>query len=154
MSPHETNVRDLYEQILLAWNRRDAVAMAGQFEDDGSIVGFDGSQADSRRAIEEHLRPIFASHPTAAYVARVREIRMLSPDVALLRAVAGMIPPGGGDLNPAVNTIHTLIGRRNNGEWRAAMFQSTPAAWHGRPDDAAALLDELRDVSRRGMTVM
>jgi uncharacterized protein (TIGR02246 family) len=154
MKNHDTAVRDLYEQILLAWNGRDAAAMAGAFEDDGSIVGFDGSQADSRRAIEEHLRPIFASHPIAAYVAKVREVRILAPAIALLRAVAGMVPPGGGDLNPAVNTIHTLVARKKSGAWLAALFQSTPAAWHGRPNDVAALLDELRDVRRRGITVM
>jgi len=36
--------------------------------------------------------------------------------------------------------------------WRAALFQSTPAAWHGRPQDSAALTEELRDVMRRGLT--
>jgi uncharacterized protein (TIGR02246 family) len=102
-------IRYLYEQILLAWNQRDAAATAAQSEEDGNLVGFDGSRLDSRRAIEEHLRPIFAHHPTAAYVAKLREIRMLGPEVGILRAVAWMVPPGSGDLNPAVYTIHTLV---------------------------------------------
>ena len=142
----------LYEQILIAWNRQDAPAMAAQFEEDGNLVGFDGSQADSRAAIEDHLRPIFADHPTAAYVAKVREIRMLGRHVAILRAVVGMIPPGSDDINPAGNTIQTLVAVRNADGWRAALFQSTPAAWHGRPQDSAALTEELRDVMRRGLT--
>jgi uncharacterized protein (TIGR02246 family) len=98
------------------------------------------------------LRPIFADHPTAAYVTKVREIRMLGRDVGLLRAVAGMIPPGSDDINPALNTIHTLVAVQNADGWRAALFQSTPAAWHGRPQDSAALTEELRDVMRRGLT--
>ncbi len=142
----------LYEQILIAWNQQDAAAMAAQFEEDGNLVGFDGSQADSRAAIEDHLRPIFADHPTAAYVAKVREIRMLGRDARILRAVAGMIPPGSDDINPALNTIHTLVAVENGDGWRAALFQSTPAAWHGRPQDSAALTEELRDVMRRGLT--
>ena len=146
-------IRRLYEQILRAWNERDAAAFAAQFEEDGSIVGFDGSQADSRVAIEDHLRPIFADHPTAAYVAKVREVRMLGPDVGLLRAVAGMVPPGSNDLNPEVNTIHTLVAVKQADGWRAALFQSTPAAWHGRPQDSAALTEELREVMRSGVTV-
>jgi uncharacterized protein (TIGR02246 family) len=94
-------VRRLYEHILIAWNEQDAAAMAARFEEDGNLVGFDGSQADSRAAIEDHLRPIFADHPTASYVAIVRQIRMLGRHVGLLRAVVGMIPPGNDDINPA-----------------------------------------------------
>ena len=145
-------IRRLYEQILIAWNRQDAAAMAAQFEKNGNLVGFDGSQADSRAAIEDHLHPIFADHPTAAYVAKVREIRMLGRDVGILRAVVGMIPPGSDDINPAVNTIQTLVAVQNADGWRAALFQSTPAAWHGRPQDSATLTEELREVMRRGLT--
>jgi uncharacterized protein (TIGR02246 family) len=145
-------IRLLYEQILIAWNQQDAAAMAARFEEDGNIVGFDGSQANSRAAIEDHLRPIFADHPTAAYVAIVREIRMLGRDVGLLRAVVGMIPPNSDDINPAGNTIQTLVAIQNADGWQAALFQSTPAAWHGRPQDSAGLTEELRDVMRRGLT--
>jgi len=146
------SIRYLYEQILLAWNQRDAAAMAAQFEEDGNLIGFDGSQIDSRGAIEEHLQPIFADHPTPAYIAKVREIRMIGPEVGILRAVAGMVPPGLSDLNPAVNTIHTLVATKHADGWRAALFQSTPAAWHGRPQDSAVLTEELRDVMRRGVS--
>jgi uncharacterized protein (TIGR02246 family) len=147
-------IRRLYEQILIAWNQQDANAMAAQFEEDANLVGFDGSQADSRAAIEDHLRTIFADHPTAAYVAKVREIRMLGSNVGILRAVLGMIPPGSDDINPAVNTIQTLVAVEGADGWRAALFQSTPAAWHGRPQDSAALTEELRDVMRRGLTCL
>jgi len=144
-------MRHLYEQILLAWNQRDATAMAACFADDGNMIGFDGSQVDSRSAIEDHLRPIFADHPTAAYVAKVRETRRLGSEVGILRAVAGMVPPGSDDLKPELNTVHTLVAVQHADGWRAALFQSTPAAWHGRPQDSAALIEELRDVLRRGL---
>jgi uncharacterized protein (TIGR02246 family) len=145
-------VRRLYEQILIAWNQQDAAAMATWFEEDGNLVGFDGSQANSRATIEDHLRPIFADHSTAVYVARLREIRMLGRDVGLLRAVVGMIPPGSDDINPALNTIHTLVAVEQAEGWRAALFQSTPAAWHGRQHDSVALTEELRDVMNCGLT--
>ena len=145
-------IRRLYEQMLIAWNQQDAPAMAACFEEDGNLVGFDGTQADSRADIEDHLRSIFADHPTAAYVAKVREIRMLSSNVGILRAVVGMIPPGLDDIKPAGNTIQTLVAVQNADGWRATVFQSTPAAWHGCPQDRAALTEELRDVMRRGLT--
>jgi len=145
-------IRRLYEQILIAWNQQDAPSMAAYFKEDGNLVGFDGTQADSRADIEDHFRPIFADHPTAAYVAKVREIRMLGRDVGLLRAVVGMIPPNSDDINPAGNTIQTLVAVQNAHGWQAALFQSTPAAWQGRPQDSAELTEELRDVMRRGLT--
>jgi uncharacterized protein (TIGR02246 family) len=88
-NPREPGIRALYERILQAWNRRDAAAMAALFEDQGHMIGFDGSQVDGRCAIEGHLGPIFASHPTATYVAKVRGVRPLASTVAVLRAVAG-----------------------------------------------------------------
>lgn len=150
----EQALRDLYGRILAAWNARDAVAMAGQFAENANMIGFDGSQVDSSPAIADHLRPIFANHPTAAYVAKVREVRALADDVAVLRAVAGMVPPKSNDINPALNTVHTLLAVRDSrGEWRAALFQSTPAAWHGRPRDTVALNAELGELVRRGVMV-
>ena len=148
----EHPIRRLYEQMLIAWNQQDAPAMAACFEEDGDLVGYDGTQADSRADIEDHLRPIFADHPTAAYVAKVREIRMLSSNVGILRAVVGMIPPGLDDIKPAGNTIQTLVAFQNVDGWQSTLFQSTPAAWHGRPQDSAELTEELRDVMRRGLT--
>src|SRR5215218_5717908 len=142
----------VYEQIINARNQQDAPAVTAQLEAGGNRVGYDGSQADSRAAIEDHLRPIFADHLTADYVAKVREIRILGRDVGLLRAVAGMVSPGADDINPAVNTIQTLVAVEDADGWRAALFQSTPAVWHGRPQDSAALTEELRDVMRRGLT--
>jgi uncharacterized protein (TIGR02246 family) len=108
------------------------------------MVGFDGSQVNGQEDIEAHLGQVFGSHPTAAYVGKVREVRVLGRDVALLRAVAGMVPPGKSDLNPAVNTIHTLVAGDQGDHWQVELFQSTPAAFHGRPEASEALTEELR----------
>jgi hypothetical protein len=56
-----------------------------------------------------------------------------------------------GDINPALNTVHTLVAVKPAEGWRTAHFQSTPAAWHGRQRDSAALTDELRDVMNSGL---
>jgi methyltransferase (TIGR00027 family)/uncharacterized protein (TIGR02246 family) len=135
----------LYRDLLDAWNRRDAAGMAALFAHSGSLVGFDGSQVDGGpQAVAAHLAPIFSNHATAAFVGAVREVRELSPKVSLVRAVAGMLPEGRRELNPALNTIHTLTAVEGGGTWRVAMFQSTPAAFHGRPDLTHALTEELR----------
>jgi methyltransferase (TIGR00027 family)/uncharacterized protein (TIGR02246 family) len=143
-SDPETGPARLYRDLLDAWNRRDAAGMAALFTHDGSLVGFDGSQIDGGpKQVEAHLAPIFAGHATPAYIGKVREVRQLAPKVTLVRAVTGMIPDGRRELNPALNTIHSLVAVEGGGTWRAAMFQSTPAALHGRPDLARALTEEL-----------
>jgi len=144
----EPAIHDLYRELLRAWNERDADRFASLFEEDGNVVGFDGSQVDGRAEIESHLRQIFENHPTGAYVGKVRGVRFLSPDVALLRAVAGMVLPGQSDLNPDLNAIQTLMAVRRGGDWRIALYQNTPAAFHGRPEASQALTHELRQLLR------
>ncbi len=118
--------------------------MASLFVDDANVVGFDGSQMNGRAAIDAELGNIFADHRTAAYVGKVREVRFLSGDVAVLRAVVGMLPPGGSDINPATNAIQSLVALRDGDRWRITLFQNTPAQFHGRPGLSDALTKELR----------
>ncbi len=68
----ETQIRALYEQLLDAWNKRNATDFAALFEEDGDQIGFDGSQVNGRSGIESHLSTIFADHMTAAYVGKIR----------------------------------------------------------------------------------
>ena len=140
----EEQVRRLYAELIEGWNARDASRMALLFADDGNVIGFDGSQMDGRSEIEKVLGGIFVDHPTAPYTAIVRDVRVPSPDTAVLRAVVGMVPPGKDDIDPAVNAVQTLVASRLEGRWRIEVFQTTPAAYHGRPDAVAALTEELR----------
>lgn len=140
-------VRNLYEELLRAWNRRDAHAYAALFAPDAAMIGFDGSQVRGSD-VERHLAPIFADHPTAAYVWKVREVRPLGGNAAILRAIAGMVPPGQSELNAAVNAVQTLVAEYGSGSWRVALFQNTPAAYHHRPDLVDQHTDELQRVLR------
>lgn len=140
----ERAARDLYADLLRCWNERSAGSFARLFARNGNLVGFDGSQVNGEEAIESHLAEVFGSHQTAGYIGKVREVRLLGLEVVLLRAVAGMVPPGASDLNPAVNTIHTLVAANQGGRWRVELFQATPAAFHGRPEASEALTAELR----------
>lgn len=142
-----------YEQLLTAWNGRSAADFAALFAADGNAVGFDGSQMNGRAEIAATLGAIFAHHQTASYVAKIREIRALRPDVALLRAAVGMVPPGQTELNPAVNAIQSVVFVEDDGRWQIALLHNTPAAFHGRPEMAEGLTAELTEVLRSGAVV-
>jgi uncharacterized protein (TIGR02246 family) len=145
-SPHETEVRALYQQLLDAWNRRDAAGYAALFAEDGHAIGFDGSQHNGRARIAREIGQIFAHHQTGTYVGNVKEVQWLSPDVAILYAAAGIVPHGQTDINPAINALQTLVAAKNGGQWRIALLQNTPAQFHGRPELAQQLTEELRQL--------
>ncbi|MEH7178102.1 SgcJ/EcaC family oxidoreductase [Neobacillus vireti] len=137
-------VQTIYNQLLDAWNHRNARAMADLFTQDGESIGFDGSQSIGREEIFSHLHPIFEHHPTARFVSKVKEVHFLSSEIVMLRAIAGMVPPKSNDINPNVNTHHTLIVVKKDGTWRIQLFQNTPAQFHGRPELVEQMTEELR----------
>jgi uncharacterized protein (TIGR02246 family) len=141
-------LRALYHALIDGWNRHDAQAFAAGFAEDGEGVGFDGSQMSGRAEIGSTLAQIFADHVTAPYTVKVRAVRQLVPDAAVLRAVAGMAPAGQTDLNPALNSIQSLVAARRDGRWRIVLFQNTPAQFHGRPELVKQMTDELNEQLR------
>jgi uncharacterized protein (TIGR02246 family) len=139
----ETAIRSLYRALINSWNNMDANGYASLFTDDANLIGFDGSQANGKKSIQQHLTDVFAQHKVATYVIIIREIRFLTPDVVVLRSMAGMIPPGKTDINPDTNAIQTLIAQKENDVFKIALFQNTPAAWHWHPEQKEALTKEL-----------
>lgn len=145
-SSAQNEVRALYQQLIEAWNNRSARAMAELFAEDGELIGFDGSQVLGRDEIFAHLEPLFEHHPTAIFVSKVKNVRVLGSEIALVRAIAGMVPRGQSDLNPDVNAHQTLVAVKDEGNWRIQLFQNTPAQFHGRPELAEQMTEELRQL--------
>ena len=137
-------VEALHRALLSRWNEKDSTGYGELFADDGSMVGFDGSCIGSATSIIEHLGSIFADHDPPTYVAKVHEIRPVGPGTMLLRAIAGMVPPDGSDIDPGMNAVQVLLAVESTEGWRIAHFQNTPAAFHGRPEVAESLSEELR----------
>jgi uncharacterized protein (TIGR02246 family) len=144
MAVDEKAIRSLYDSMIDGWNRGDSAAMTRDFAEHAHIVGFDGSQENGRRRIREYLAGIFADHPVAAFVTLVREVREIVPGAAILRANAGMVPPGQAEINPKTNAVQSLIAAEHDGRWQVELFQNTPAAWHGREADVQTLTAELQ----------
>jgi uncharacterized protein (TIGR02246 family) len=142
----EAAVRGLPQRLWDAWNERNAEAFADLFGDDGHVVGFDGSTMDGRAEVAEHLRQIFADHQPARYVGKIKAVDFLAPDVALVRVIAGMVPPGKADIHAPVNAVQFFVAVRRDGGWRLASYQNTPAQFFGRPELAEAFTDELRQL--------
>lgn len=143
LNTEEKAVRIVYQHLLQAWNNMNAKEYAGLFDKDANLIGFDGSMANGREEILAHLSGVFENHKTGKYVTKVREVRFLDSGVAILRAVAGMVPAGQNDINPAVNAIQTAIFHKQGDKYQIVLFQNTPAAFHGRPEEVDKLTAEL-----------
>jgi uncharacterized protein (TIGR02246 family) len=144
INAEEKAIRLIYQNLLQAWNNMNAKEYAGLFAKDANLVGFDGSIANGREQILSHLSTVFESHKTGKYVSLVREVKFLDDSIAVLRAAAGMVPAGQKDINPAINAIQTAILQKQGEKYRIVLFQNTPAAFHGRPEEAEKLTAELR----------
>lgn len=91
--PLQEEVSELYRRLIDGCNANDAPAMAAPVAGDGLVIGYDGSQMFGRDEVASQLGQIFADHKTATYVAKVRSVKRLGSDAALLHAVVGWSCP-------------------------------------------------------------
>ena len=141
--PQDTQIRALYARFLAGWNQRSGVTVSSVFADDGELVALDGTLRSGRLSIAADMRRLFTEHATPSFVGVVRSVRRLTEGVAVLHAVAGMVPPGADGVDPSLHTVHALTAVEDAGRWKIAVLQSTPARYGGRADAVAALTAEL-----------
>jgi uncharacterized protein (TIGR02246 family) len=153
MPAHHQEIVSTYAKLLAAWNAQDAAGMAELFAEGGAQVGFDGSEAQGPQTIRQQLAPIFRDHPTKRFVHVVREVRRVTDDVFMLRAVAGMVPRDSLKLDESKNVVQTLVVRKEAAGWRIVLFQNTPAKLDGRPEAVAAMSEELRAAAEHQLDV-
>ncbi|OJF84235.1 hypothetical protein NS14008_11940 [Nocardia seriolae] len=131
----ESATRNLYAELLDAWNRHSADDFASGFADDAMLVAIDGYQVPGADLVE-HMRLVFLEHPAAHCVGHVFQARPVGSGAVLLQALAGIVPAGETQVHPAWNTVHTLLTERRDGTWQIVLFQNAPAHYHGRPETA------------------
>jgi len=147
-SADEVAIRSLYQQLMDGWNKGSGEAFAATFAEDGDLVGFDGTHLKGRQEIVSFHQQLFNSYVKGSrLVGKVKKIRFLTSDVALMHVVGGTIIAGQTDIDPERNSVQTLVATKDNkGEWRLAAFQNTRAQYLGRPNEAQALTEELREI--------
>jgi uncharacterized protein (TIGR02246 family) len=143
----ENEVTALYEKLIAGWNAHDGEAMAAPFAADGVIIGFDGSMSTGKQTIGAEMASIFADHETGRYAVKVQSVRTLGPEAVILRAIAGLVPPGQGAINAEINSHQTVVAESQDGQWRIVLFQNTPAQFHGRPELVEDMTRELQAVA-------
>ena len=122
----EAAVRGLYQQLMDGWNRGSGDAFAAVFAEDGDLVAFDGTHFEGREEIAPFHQQLFDKWMKGSrLVGQVKDVRFLSPDIALMHAVGGTVMRGKSEPSPERDSIQTLVAIRRDGEWRFAAFQNT-----------------------------
>jgi uncharacterized protein (TIGR02246 family) len=142
----EAKIRSLYFQIIDGWNKGSGDAFAAPFAEDGDLVGFDGTHLKGRKEIASFHQQLFDRFLKGSrLVGKIKSVRFLTPDVAIMHVVGGTIMDRQTDIEPERNSIHTLVVMKGNDDkWHIAAFQNTRAQYIGRPDMSQALTEELR----------
>lgn len=138
-------IRSLYQQLMDGWNAASGYAFAAPFEEDGDLVGFDGTHIKGRQEIasfHQHLFDMFLKG--SRLIGKVRSMRFLTSNVAVMHAVGGTVMAEQSDLEPERNSVQTLVAVKRNGKWSLAAFQNTRAIYMGRPEESQKLTEELR----------
>jgi uncharacterized protein (TIGR02246 family) len=78
---------------------------------------------------------------------KVQSVRALGPQAVILRAIAGLVPPGQRAINAQTNSHQTVVAEAQDGQWRIVLFQNTAAQFHGRPELVEDMTRELQAVA-------
>ncbi|MGH2416025.1 MAG: SgcJ/EcaC family oxidoreductase [Microcystaceae cyanobacterium] len=143
----EAAIHALYQQILDGWNKGSGDAFAAPFAEDADFVAFDGSYFKGRQEIASFHQMHFDQFLKGTrLIGKVRSVRFLTPEVAIMHAVAGTVMQGQTDIEPERNSIQTLVAMKRDGKWHLAAFQNSRAQFMGRPELAQELTEELRQL--------
>ena len=126
-SRDEAAVRALYQELMDGWNQGSGAAFAAVFTEDGDLIGFDGTHFKGRQEIAPFHQQLFDKWLKGSrLVGQVKDVRFLSPDVALMHAVGGTVMRGKSEPSPERDSIQTLVATRQEGDqWHLAAFQNT-----------------------------
>jgi uncharacterized protein (TIGR02246 family) len=113
----------LFQQMMDGWNQGDGQAFAVPFTEDADYVIIDGMHIKGRETIAFGHQHIFDTvYKGSKMVGQVKDIRFLSPDIALLHAESVLQIPGQAGERPATQTIVAI--RQTDG-WGFTAFQNT-----------------------------
>jgi uncharacterized protein (TIGR02246 family) len=138
----------LYFQMINGWNKGSGSIFASPFAEDGDLVGFDGTHLKGRQNIGHFHQQLFNTILKGSrLVGKIKDVRFLTKDVAIMHAVGGTIMDRQMGIEPERNSIHTVVVNRdypNADQWFITAFQNTRVQYIGRPQEIQTLTEELR----------
>jgi uncharacterized protein (TIGR02246 family) len=124
LATDEAAIRELFAQLLAAWERGDGHGYGALFTEDAPYVAFDGSVTTGRQAIGDGHQQLFDRWLKGTrLVGQIDSLRFLGPESAVVVATGATVMPGKDQ--PVRPSVQTLVAVNREGSWRFAAFQNT-----------------------------
>jgi uncharacterized protein (TIGR02246 family) len=113
----EKAVRELHREVIAAYNKGDAEAVAACYAPDADLVGIRGDTYHGRAEIEKCYTTLFAHNKGARLKSPFSSVRFLTPEVAISDHAEELTPPGEG----WPGRVHaTVVYVKRDGKWLQA----------------------------------
>ncbi len=121
-------LENVVAQLALAWNDGDAARFAAVFANSAEQVNIFGAQIHGRPEIEEKHNRIFKT----IYQGSANTLRLVSAqaiaDGVLLARVSSRVEVPRGPMKGALETIISMLLKRDGGRWEIILFHNTRVA--------------------------
>jgi uncharacterized protein (TIGR02246 family) len=102
------------KNLISAFNKGDAKAMASFWTENGDYMDEGGRRVQGRAAIEAYFQKMFHAGKGAELRVHKTAFRFVRPDLAIGDGVMEVIPPGGG---PSTSARYTTVQVKQDGQW-------------------------------------
>lgn len=114
----EEAIREIPQRMIEAWNRGSGDAFASPFAETADFVAFEGTHLQGRQAIAEFHTRLFADGVKGTRIAgEAKFVRFLSPELAVMHAVARVALPGQHKPSPSRDSMQLFVVRKSAGRW-------------------------------------
>ncbi len=139
-SPEIAGLQQAAADFVIAFNKKDAAAIAALFTEAGEMSDLKAEEIISGRAeIQAHYEDILKAPDAPSVAIEVDSVRLVAPDLAIEDGTIHFTPPG--DDEPARSSAYTAVIKKNAaGAWQIASTRSLADA-----TDATGQLADLAD---------
>ena len=148
--PSIAGLEQTAEKFVIAYNAKDAAALAALFAENGEITSLAAEETISGRAdIQAYYEELFAEDDAPAIAIEVSSVRLVAPNLAIEDGIYHQSPAGDDDAPKHSTTYTAALLKNDAGVWQIASSRGLKDV-----TDAAGNLADLADVLKGDWTCM
>jgi uncharacterized protein (TIGR02246 family) len=115
----ETTVRDLHEQMTIAWNRGSGADFAQPFSEQADFIAFEGTHLKGRAAIQEFHQKLFDTELRGTRLeGGVSFVRFLGPALAVMHSWVTTTLAGQTNASSSRDSMQLFVAVKRGEQWQ------------------------------------